>query len=169
LFSDTGAIGAVQGLIAIGIIMLIPEAVKLSREWVGAKNPFEKYVADIGHGLKKGWEGGELVEGLKFTDTRKWPMGGLSAENLVRKGTIGLVGGGGTLVGGGASVADSIIQGKAPSVRQVTSDAINVGSSWMNTAGRVTHDPQFEAQEKAKAANKPKEANQGPPPNTNAV
>lgn len=64
LGNDTGTIAAIQGLIAIGILMLIPEAVKLSRDWIGAKNPFEKYMGDINANLQKGWKGGEFIPGL---------------------------------------------------------------------------------------------------------
>lgn len=169
LYGDTGAIAAVQGLIAIGILMLIPEAVKLSREWIGAKNPFEKYIADVGQNLKKGWTGGELVPGLKFTDTSKWAGGGFSGENIARKAAIGAAGAGGAFAGGGASVIQSVYQGRAPSRAQVFSDASRVGGSWMRGVGTTTHDPQVEAYEKAQKEKEKGTPGSPPPPTTAAV
>lgn len=82
LVSDSGAIAAVQGLLAIGILMLIPEAVKYSKEWIGAKSPFEKYMGDINANLQKGWTGGEVIPGLKATQ-----IGG--AQKLLQVGYKG--------------------------------------------------------------------------------
>ncbi len=100
LMTDTGAIAAVQGLLAIGILMLIPEAVKYSKDWIGAKSPFEKYMGDINANLKRGWEGGELVPGLGLK------MGGAKqlipglAQAGVGAGAGALAGGAGGAIGG---------------------------------------------------------------------
>lgn len=97
LITDSGAIAAVQGLLAIGILMLIPEAVKYSKEWLNAKSPFEKYMGDINANLKRGWEGGELVPGLGLK------MGGAKQliPGLAQAGVGAGVGGAVGSVGGG--------------------------------------------------------------------
>lgn len=97
LITDSGAVAAVQGLLAIGILMLIPEAVKYSKEWLNAKSPFEKYMGDINANLKRGWEGGELVPGLGLK------MGGAKQliPGLAQAGVGAGVGGAIGSVGGG--------------------------------------------------------------------
>jgi len=93
LGNDAGAINAIQGLIAIGIIMLIPEAVKLSRDWIGAKNPFEKYMGDINANLQKGWKGGEIVPGLGLKVPGAKDVLPGAAASLASAGVVGTIGG----------------------------------------------------------------------------
>jgi|GEM_PF-981296 len=93
VMTNSGPIAATQGLLAIGILMLIPEAVKYSKDWLGAKSPFEKYMGDINANLKKGWEGGELVPGLGLK------MGG--AKQLIPEAISGITSTGTTAALGG--------------------------------------------------------------------
>jgi hypothetical protein len=100
LFTDQsgGQDNAVQGLIAFGIVMLIPEAVEIAKKAIKAKSFLEQFAPDIAKNLKKGWEGGEVVSGLGI----KAP----GMKNIVpglAKGTAKsiLSGGAGTLAGAG--------------------------------------------------------------------
>jgi hypothetical protein len=54
------------GVLAMGFILLMPEAVKMSREAVGAKGgPFDQYKDKITGALKQGWQGSGYVPGAK--------------------------------------------------------------------------------------------------------
>lgn len=59
-----GFSGAASGLIALGILMLIPEAVEMSKKWLGAKGLMDEWLPKIGENLGKGWKGGQLVPGI---------------------------------------------------------------------------------------------------------
>lgn len=62
-----GFSGAVTGLIALGVLMLMPEAIDIARKVVGAKDPFAEYLGKIGTNLATGWKGGELIPGIGAT------------------------------------------------------------------------------------------------------
>ncbi len=121
-----GFSSAVPGLIALGILMLIPESVELSKKWLHAKSPFDEYIGKIGKNLEMGWKGGQLVPGFGpnipgasklipglATTAGTAGIGGLAGaavggysqrkEGLGRM-ALGALGGGtvGTLVGGAA-------------------------------------------------------------------
>ncbi|MBI5151524.1 MAG: hypothetical protein HZA34_03030 [Candidatus Pacebacteria bacterium] len=90
-WADSKGIGAIQGLIAIGILMLMPEAIDISLKMLGnPKSPFDQYIPKISANLQKGWKGGKLVDGLDWTDTTKLPYGGVSGENILKKGAVGV-------------------------------------------------------------------------------
>ncbi|HKY74409.1 MAG TPA: hypothetical protein VJ246_03810, partial [Patescibacteria group bacterium] len=93
----TGNIGAIRGLIAIGVLMLMPEAVKLSKEWIGAKDMFEKYLGMINANLQKGWKGGQVVEGFgpQIPGIQKILPGAASLAGQTALGGVG-----GAVVGG---------------------------------------------------------------------
>lgn len=102
-WADSKGIGAVQGLIAIGILMLMPEAIDIAQKALGSpKSPFDQYLPKISANLQKGWKGGKLVDGLDFTQvpgakdvlvgteaSRKWDTG---AGRYVGGGALGLPG-----------------------------------------------------------------------------
>lgn len=59
---------AFLGILAIGFIMLLPEAVNMTKEFMGAKGgPMDKYKDKAMQNFQKGWEGGEVVPGVGFT------------------------------------------------------------------------------------------------------
>ena len=71
LGAGTGGIGA---LIAVGILMLIPESVKLAKEFTGAKdNMFAKYMKDIQGNLQKGWSGDKISSAVPFLGGKQAP------------------------------------------------------------------------------------------------
>ncbi len=66
--SGTGRIGyAFQAIVAMGILMLMPEALKMTKDAFHAKSAFDAYVPAISKGLQAGVKGETLVPGLKFT------------------------------------------------------------------------------------------------------
>ncbi|HZZ98999.1 MAG TPA: hypothetical protein VFG51_03635 [Candidatus Saccharimonadia bacterium] len=98
--SEHGAIDAVQGLLVIGIVMLIPEAVELSKKWLKASSPFDEFLPKISSNLQKGWKGGQLVDGI---GPNIW------GANKIVPGGLKSVGGG--LVGAGIGAAAGGIGG----------------------------------------------------------
>lgn len=78
-----------QALVAIGILMLMPEALKMTREALKAQSPFDKYMPAISKGLETGFKGGELVPGLKFTNI---PGASRIAGGTLKTTTGGLAG-----------------------------------------------------------------------------
>lgn len=102
-WSDAKGIGAIQGLVAIGILMLIPEAIDLAYKALGEPKSFvDQYLPKISANLQKGWKGGKLVDGLDFTQvpgakdvlvgteaSRKWDTG---AGRYVGGGVLGIPG-----------------------------------------------------------------------------
>lgn len=94
-----GTSGVLPFIIGMGMLMIMPEIVKEAKKMLGAKEGvFQQLSRDMGKSLGKGWEGGELIPGMSFTDTRKMPFGGLSGENFARKQAIATS----TLLGGAA-------------------------------------------------------------------
>lgn len=75
-------------LLGIALTLGITEIVKNVKKSLGAKDQFGWFTNAVQDSLKKGWKGGELIPGLSITDTRKMPFGGLSGENITRKGAI---------------------------------------------------------------------------------
>lgn len=63
---DTSGIGAtaIQGIIGFGILMFMPEAVKMCNEFFKASGPNLGAVAE---GIKTGWSGGKPIPGLGLT------------------------------------------------------------------------------------------------------
>ena len=152
-----GSGSAASGLIALGILMLIPEAVEMSKKWLGAKGLMDEWLPKIGQNLGKGWKGGKLIEGLDFTDTSKWNVGGmgaLSTENILRKGAMGAFGAGGAAFGAGTAIR------KKQPILSVINQATETGTEAMIGFGKVFKDPQAEQWEKDKkeAETKKKEA-----------
>ena len=123
LGNDTGAIAAIQGLIAIGILMLIPEAVKLSRDWIGAKNPFEKYMGDINANLQKGWKGGQLIDGIGPKMPGAKDMLPVLGQSLGGAGAGAVLGGAGGAIGGGALAVNKAREAGGGNLSQILAGA----------------------------------------------
>jgi hypothetical protein len=83
----SGTSGTVAPLLGLGILLILPDIVEKVKG-MAPKGPFDDLANKAGAALKKGWSGDRLVPGLGITDTRKLPWGGLSGENILRKGTI---------------------------------------------------------------------------------
>lgn len=66
---DIDIAGEMMGILALGFIMLLPEAVNMTKKFLGASGgPFSDEFKNKALGnFKKGWEGGEVVPGLGFT------------------------------------------------------------------------------------------------------
>lgn len=63
--TGSGSIGyAFQAIVAIGILMLMPEALKMTKDAFHAQSPFDKYAPAISKGFQSGWLGGEAIPGL---------------------------------------------------------------------------------------------------------
>ncbi len=57
---------AFMGILAMGFILLMPEAVKMAKEAVGAKGgPFDQYKDKLTGALKEGWKGSGSMPGAK--------------------------------------------------------------------------------------------------------
>ncbi len=87
-----GTAGNVAPLLGLGVLLVIPDVVEKVKK-MAPPGPFDEFANKAGTALKKGYAGGQLVDGLGFTDTRKLPGGGLSGENVLRKAGIGAAGG----------------------------------------------------------------------------
>lgn len=92
---------AIQGLIGIGIIMILPTLVKEAKKAFGAKEGvFSQFGAALNDAVKSGWKGGELVPGMGWTNTANF---GVSGKGVAKKAGIygaGAIGGlGGLAVG----------------------------------------------------------------------
>jgi hypothetical protein len=97
-----GSGGAVGPLIGLGMILIIPDIVEKLKKMGGGGGVFDQFANNLGSAIKKGWAGGELVPGLGFTNTSKWAGGGVSGQNILRKGAI-ITGGGAGMIAGGAT------------------------------------------------------------------
>lgn len=70
---------AMQGLIALGIILILPTIVKQAKTAFGAKGGFfDQFTGALTDAVKSGWKGGEIVPGLGFTNTANYGVSGKS-------------------------------------------------------------------------------------------
>lgn len=94
-------------LVGLGMLLILPDLVKKVKESIAPAGIFDQLVQNVGESVKRGWEGGELIEGLGFTDTNNLPFigryGGLSGKNTFNKQTEGL----GGVISGGVAAARS--------------------------------------------------------------
>jgi hypothetical protein len=81
---------AIQGLIAIGIIVILPTIVKQAKAAFGAKAGFfDQFTGVFTDAFKSGWKGGEIAPGLGFTNTANYGVSGKNAFiQMTRKPTI---------------------------------------------------------------------------------
>ena len=108
---NSASAGILPFMIGVGMLMIMPEIVKEAKKMLGAKEGiFSQFARDIGKSLGQGWTGGEIIPGMSFTDTRKLRFGGLSGENLTRKGLVG-----GAILGGG--IAGGVVGGAGEIVK----------------------------------------------------
>lgn len=135
--------GSIIGVLGMGFMLLLPEAVKMTKTMVGAKGGiFDEYKDAAINNFKKGWEGDKMVPGLGFT---KMPgasrilMGDSKSREMAKKeSSAGLLGHrygiGGSLLHG----ANVIRQGRrdAQNIQQVrdrTTPPDNTQRSIVNT------------------------------------
>jgi hypothetical protein len=123
---------AIASMVGLGALLIATDLVKQGQKAMGATGGiFEQFGQNFGDALKKGWSGGQLVPGLGFTDTSKWPGGGLSAKNVLRKGAIttsaigqgalgGTLGLGSGLIGLGGSPITGTVRGFRRGGQQVS-------------------------------------------------
>lgn len=92
-------------IIGFGMILIIGDLVQQAKTAMGAgKGPFDIFAQNLADALKKGWEGGQVIPGLGFTDTRKYGLTGQNLASQVGKKSAVTVGG---AVGGfSAGLAD---------------------------------------------------------------
>jgi hypothetical protein len=70
---------AMQGLIALGIVLILPTIVKQAKAAFGAKAGFfDQFTGALTDAVKSGWKGGEIVPGLGFTNTANYGVSGRS-------------------------------------------------------------------------------------------
>jgi len=68
---------AVEGLISIGIIMILPTIVKESKKAFGASGGvFDQFSGALKDAVGSGWKGGELIPGIGATNTANIPFFG---------------------------------------------------------------------------------------------
>lgn len=104
----SGTSGTVAPILGLGVLLIMPEIVQKVKG-MAPKGPWDDLGNKAGAALKQGWTGGQLVPGLGFTDTSKFAGGGLSGQNLIRKGAIGA----GGLLGGAVGLAEGGIRASA--------------------------------------------------------
>lgn len=96
-----GSGNAISIMLGLGVILIMPDlATQIKKSLGGSGGIFEQFANNFTTNLEKGWKGGELIPGLGLTDTRKWPMGGLSGQNITRKAAIGTTAAGTSLASG---------------------------------------------------------------------
>jgi len=96
-----GSAGAVAPLLGLGVLLIIPDIVEKVKKMAPA-GPFDDLANKAGAAIKKGYSGGELIPGLGLSNTSKFPGGGLTGENILRKSAI--LAGGAAGAGYGAAV-----------------------------------------------------------------
>lgn len=120
LFGVSGA-GIIPLALGLGGLLVLEKIIEEGKKAMGAKGGlFEQYAGALSDSVKRGWKGGELVPGLGFTDLSKLPMGGLSGQNIVRKGSIGAA----ALAGGAAGFIPGAV-----------GSAGIAGSKWLSRRG----------------------------------
>ncbi len=83
-----GNADALAVLFGLGLILVAEKIIKDGKKAMGAKGGFfDQYAGEAANALKRGWNGGELIPGLGFTNTSKVPGIG-SAKDFGRKTLI---------------------------------------------------------------------------------
>lgn len=101
----TGSGNAISIMIGLGVILIMPDLVLSIKKTIGGSGGiFEQFANNFTSNLEKGWKGGELVPGLGISDTRKWPAGGLTGQNITSKAATTAAGVGGGIAGVGSSL-----------------------------------------------------------------
>jgi hypothetical protein len=104
---------AVQGLISIGIIMILPTIVKESKKAFGASGGvFDQFSGALKDAVGTGWKGGELIPGIGATNTANIPYFG-SGKDAARKATVGTSAFAGAVGGAAAYGLPSLGSGNA--------------------------------------------------------
>jgi hypothetical protein len=147
-----GQVAATQGLIVIGLLMLLPESVELSKKWLKATSPFDEFLPKITKNLEQGWKGGQLIPGIGpalpgaqnlFGKGLQSAGGaglgaiagaGLGAYSQRGKGVGNIIAGG--LVGGGGG---AIVGGAAPIAAPMVTKAVERGTRLVETGRRAVY------------------------------
>jgi hypothetical protein len=105
LSTTSGQANVLSAVMGFAILLALPEIVKHVRETVAGKGGFGEFIAQKGgEAFKRGWEGGELVPGLGWTNTAKVPVvGGIAGSGKDAAKSAGVVGAwlGGGIYGAG--------------------------------------------------------------------
>jgi len=124
-----GSGNAISLFLGLGVLLILPDlTAQIKKSLGGSGGVFEQFANNFTSSIEKGWKGGELVPGLGISDTRKMlgkQTGGLSGENVTRKGAI-LARGGISALGGGlsqtagysASRAENALRDRFPALEQ---------------------------------------------------
>jgi hypothetical protein len=98
----SGAGQTVQGLISIGIIIILPTIVKESKKVFGASGGvFDQFSGALKDAVSSGWKGGELIPGVGISNTANLPFLG-SGKDFSRKTVVGVASLGGGTAGAAA-------------------------------------------------------------------
>ncbi len=150
--------GAISTMIGMGFVLIMPDVVQQAKKAFGVTGGiFEVFGQAMTNAIKSGWEGGELVPGLGFTNTKNIPFVG-SGKDFARKGAVGAAAVGGGLAGGYNQMWQE---------RMATGSAARgMGSGFTGGARRMikrTGDKTFENWAKKGEPKDDKKASQGPP------
>jgi hypothetical protein len=103
------------GILSVGFVMLLPEAVGMVKKVTGA-GPFDEYKDKAFNNFAKGWKGGEVVPGLGFTKVpgaERFAFGDKESRAKAQKEGRGFAGQRYGLIGGGLSLGKSATIGTA--------------------------------------------------------
>jgi hypothetical protein len=85
--TGAGSAAAVQALLGLGMILLLPDIVtQVKKSLGGSGGIFEQFANNFTSALDKGWKGGELIPGVGMTNTN---LAGISGNNLFNKAFFG--------------------------------------------------------------------------------
>lgn len=153
----TGTSGTIAPILGLGVLLVLPDIVEKVKKMAPA-GPFDDLANKASSALNKGFTGGQLVQGLGFTDTNKLPLGGLSGSNVLRKVGIGATAGSGALLAGiPRGIYKEGITGIMPGIAET-------GRDNAQRAALLTSDPTLKkwAEERAKAQKENKSSNKPP-------
>jgi hypothetical protein len=125
----SGSGNAISVMLGLGVILILPDlAASIKKTLGGSGGIFEQFANNFTSAVEKGWKGGELVPGVGLSDTRNWlgkQTGGLSGENIMRKGAIGATAAGRSLAGGygqlgmkGLRASEEFVRRRSPALEK---------------------------------------------------
>jgi hypothetical protein len=86
--TGTGSPGAIQAILGLGILLILPDVVtQVKKSLGGSGGIFEQFANNFTSALDKGWKGGELVPGVGLTNTNNIGMSGNNLFNKMFTGT----------------------------------------------------------------------------------
>lgn len=137
LLTNVGGAGnALTAAVGIGLLLVMPEIVEKIKTAFGAdKGMFAAFMAPLEKSFGQGWKGGEIIPGVGWTNTANLPFGGLSGENLLRKGAIGTS----STIAGGAGTAKSVYDATKHG-RRINKAAVEGWQKGSRLGGRAASD-----------------------------